>query len=70
MLVWSSLMLVKSLAPESTGASLTLLTVMFEVAVAVLKAVLPPLVVVSALVPTLPLVWSQARKVTEPVVPF
>ncbi len=65
---WSSLIVVKGLAPESTGASL--LTVIEDVAVAVLKAVLPPLIVVSAVVPAVPLVWSQAQKVTEPVEPM
>src|SRR5438132_244057 len=68
--VWSSLIVVKLLAPDNSGASFTLLTVMFAVAVAVLKAVVPPLVVVSTLVPWVPLVWSQAEKVTEAVVPF
>src|SRR5207244_1942699 len=37
---------------------------------AVLKAVVPPLVEASALVPALPLVWSQARNVTEAEVLF
>src|SRR5260370_696262 len=68
--VWSSVMVAKLLAPDRTGASLTLLTVMFDVAVAVLKAVVPPLVVVSTCVPAVPLVWSQAQNVTLPVVPF
>ena len=58
------------MAPVSTGASFTLVTVMFEVAEAVLKAVAPPLVVVSTLVPCVPLVRSQAQKVSEAVVPF
>ena len=49
---------------------MTLVIVMPEVAVTVLKAVVPPLAVASAFVPVVPLVWSQARKVTEPVVPF
>ena len=70
LVVWSSLMDVKLLAPASTGASLTLATVIFEVAVAVLKAVVPPLAAVVTLVPVVPLVWSQAQKVTEPDVPF
>ena len=48
---------------SNTGASLTALTVRLAVSVAVEKAVVPPLVVVSASVPLLPLVWSQARKV-------
>ena len=38
------------------GASFTLVTVMFDVAVAVLKAVVTPFVVVSTFVPTVPLV--------------
>src|SRR5438552_3995256 len=63
-------MVVKLLAPVSTGASLTLLTVMLEVAVAVLKAVVPPLVVVSTFVPVEPAVWSQAQNVTLAVVPL
>ncbi|WP_377806481.1 hypothetical protein ABNQ38_06475 (plasmid) [Azospirillum sp. A29] len=36
---------------------------MFAVSVAVENAVLPPLVLVSAVLPAVPLVWSQARKV-------
>src|SRR5947209_18339609 len=63
-------MVVKLLAPESTGASLTLVTVIWLVAVAVLKAVVPPLTLVSTFEPALPLVWSQAQKVTLAVVPF
>src|SRR5258707_992358 len=43
---------------------------MCEVAVAVLMAVVPPLVVVSTCVPAVPLVWSQAQNVTLPVVPL
>ena len=39
------------------------MTTRLAVSVAVLKAVVPPLLVVSASVPLLPLVWSQARKV-------
>ncbi len=35
-----------------------------------LKAVVPPLVDASTLVPNVPLVWSQARKVISPVVAF
>ena len=38
-------------------------TVMFAVSVVEENAVVPPLVEVSTLVPTVPLVWSQARKV-------
>ena len=52
------------------GASLTLLTVMLDVAVAVLNAVVPPLDAVVTLVPVAPVVWSQAQKVTEADVPF
>ena len=48
---------------SNTGASLTALTVRLAVSVAVEKAEVPPLLVVSASVPLLPLVWSQARKV-------
>ena len=47
-----------------TGGSLTALTAIEAVSVAVLKAVEPPLVLVSAVPPLLPLVWSQARKVS------
>ena len=70
LVAWSSLIVAKLLAPDRTGASLTLVTVMFEVAAAVLKAVVPPLTETSTLVPALPVVWSQAQKVTLPVVPF
>ena len=56
-------MVVKLLAPLSDGASLTSVTVMALVAVAVLKALVPPLLEVSTLLPAVPLVWSQARKV-------
>src|SRR5213075_537115 len=52
------------------GASLTLVTVMLDVAVAVLNAVVPPLVVVSTFVPCVPEVWSQAQNVTLAAVPF
>ena len=48
---------------SNTGASLTALTTRLAVSVAVEKAVVPPLLVVSARVPLVPLVWSQARKV-------
>src|SRR4029453_9433088 len=40
------------------GASLTAFTVMLAVAVALLKAVIPPLVVVSGVLPAVPLGWS------------
>ena len=49
---------------------MTLVTVMFEVAVAVLYAVVPPLVETSTFVPAESFVWSQARNVTLPVVAF
>src|SRR5262249_25693916 len=58
------------LAPDRTGASLTAVTLIDEVAVAVLKAVTPPFVEASTLLPDVPLVWSQARKVTEATVAF
>ena len=45
------------------GVSATGLITRLAVSVAVEKAVVPPLLVVSASVPLLPLVWSQARKV-------
>src|ERR1043165_4932064 len=63
-------MVVKLLAPLSAGASLTLVTVMFDVADAGLNAVVPPLVVVSTLLPWVPEDWSQARKVTDADVLF
>ena len=43
------------------GASLTAVTVMEAVSVAVEKAVVPPLVLASTLVPADPVVWSHAR---------
>src|SRR5262245_41007480 len=46
-----------------TGASLTALTTSEAVSVADEKAVVPPLVEVLAVLPFVPLVWSQARKV-------
>src|SRR5438552_745268 len=46
-----------------TGASLTGVTVTDAVSVATLKALVPPLVVVSTVVPFVPLVSSQARRV-------
>ena len=49
-----------------SGASLTAVTVMPALAVAVENALVAPLVVVSAVAPALPLVWSQARKVIPP----
>src|SRR5207248_3103560 len=52
------------------GASFTLVTVIDDVALAVLNAVVPPLDVASTFVPCTPLVCSQAWKVTDAVVPF
>ena len=46
-----------------TGMLFTAFTVMSAVSVAVEKAVVPPLVVVSTLLPAVPDVWSQARNV-------
>src|SRR5438552_1095722 len=45
------------------GASLTALMVMVAVPLALLNAVVPPLVVVLAVWPFTPEAWSQARKV-------
>ena len=62
-----------AIGPASTGASLTGVTVMPLLAVALLKALLPPLTLVSAVPPALPLpmLWSQARKVSPAAsVPF
>ena len=54
-----------------TGASLTAVTVMLLLAVALLNAVEPPLLVVSAVRPAVPVVWSHARKLRPFVtVPF
>ncbi len=44
-----------------TGASFTAVTVKLAVPAAVLKAVVPPLVLTSTLLPAKPDVWSQAR---------
>jgi len=56
---------------SNTGASFTALTTIRAVSVAVLKAVVPPLVEVLAVSPLLPLVWSQARNVMPgSTVPF
>ena len=52
--VLSSVMVVKLLAPESVGASLTAVAEMLATAVAVLKAVVVPLVEVSTFVPNEP----------------
>ena len=50
------------------GMSLTGVTVMAAVSVVLLKAVLPPLVLVSAVLPFVPDVVSQARKVMPLVI--
>ena len=59
----SSLTSVSLIAPEPSncGASLTAVTVIDAVSLAALKAVVPPLVRTSTLVPRVPVVWSQAR---------
>ena len=51
----------EGLAAVSTGAVFGLVTVSEAVSVAVLKAVVPPLVVVSAVPPRVPVVASQAQ---------
>src|SRR6185437_22440 len=63
------LMAVKALAPLSTGASLTAATLMVGEVVALLKAVVPPLVLVLAMLPGVPVLRSQARRVML-LVPF
>jgi hypothetical protein len=55
---------------EMTGASLTAFTVTLAVAVAALNAVIPPLLLASAVAPAEPLVWSHARKVIPLTVPL
>jgi len=50
-------------AEVTPGGSATGLIVIVDVLVAVLNAVVPPLVVVSAVLPAVPLDWSHARKV-------
>ena len=56
---------------KNVGASLTAVMLTSAVSVWLLKAVLPPVAVMTVYWPSLPLVWSQARKViaslTEPV---
>ena len=47
----------------ATGLSFTALTVRLAVSMAFEYAVLPPFVTVLTVVPAVPLVWSQARKV-------
>ena len=51
----------------SVGASLTALTLASITSVALLNAVVPPLLAVLTLVPAVPLVWSQARSVSAAV---
>ena len=54
-----------------TGASFTALTLIPALAVAALKALAPPLLLVSAVPPAVPLLRSQARKLIPPAsVPF
>ena len=48
---------------KNVGASLTAVTVSEAVSLAVLKALVPPVAVMTAYWPSMPLVWSQARKV-------
>ena len=48
----------------NVGASLTAVTLMAIVSVAALKAEVPPLLLASATLPAVPLVLSQARKVS------
>ena len=48
-------------ATSITGASLADVTMIDAVLLCVLKAVVPPFVLLSTLLPALPLVWSQAR---------
>ena len=54
---------IKSSVVIKTGASLSAFTVMEAVSVAKEKAVVPPLLEASAVVPLVPVDWSQARKV-------
>ena len=63
----SSLIAASVALPEATGASLTAVTVTSMTSVALEKAVVPPLLEVSTLVPAVPLVWSQARSVSAEV---
>src|SRR6476661_625301 len=57
-------------ASVRAGASLTAPTTTVALAVAVLNAVVPPFNVVSAVLPAVPLLRSQARKVNAGGVPF
>ena len=52
------------------GASFTAVTVIDAVSVAVLKAVLPPVVLTSTVLPAEPVLWSHARKARVPSAPF
>ena len=52
----------------AVGASLTGVTVMEAVAVLTLNAVVPPLILVSAVPPTVPVDLSQARKLRALVI--
>ena len=65
--VWSSVIVVNiGAAGVSIGASLTAVTVIDAVSVAVENAVVPPFVDASTLVPCVPLARSHARNVNEP----
>ncbi len=69
----SSSMAANDMVPvlSNTGASFTALTTIRAVSVAVLKAVVPPLLEVLAVPPLVPLVWSHARNVIPgSTVPF
>jgi len=60
LLAASSLMPARLLTFPRTGASFTETTTMEAVSAAVEKAALPPLLAVEALLPAVPLLWSQA----------
>ena len=68
--VWFSAALSAAVGPPPslviTGASLTAVTVTSTTSVALENAVVPPLLLVSTLLPALPLVVSQARRVRAP----
>jgi len=55
---------VKLIGRVLTGASFTAVTFTSTTSVALENAVAPPLLPVSTLLPAVPLVWSQARKVS------
>ena len=60
--VWSSVRVVNvGDATVITGASLTEVTVIDAVLLCELNAAVPPVTLLSTLLPALPLVWSQAR---------